>query len=222
MSDKMYRYLEKYVGKYRVMAEYDVLTEDFPRDENGKIDESFEDLYIPCSKGKSKIMHTYRDGVLVWYTEKLITARNVKKELESKRNKIWFEYEETEAEALIYFNAKDIDEFAKLVNPKTNGASIKPFSDKNLPKPAYVIPDKDIKKLDNLTKDLDKEKKMLVMRKLVSNFDDEIIKKKGKKFNLTEDRKSSRLKPKVYIHSIGMWDDFIKYVKKNLPSVLEE
>ena len=50
-KDEHFRYLEKYVGKYCVRAELDPDTNDFPRDSNGKIYESFEDLYIPCTKG---------------------------------------------------------------------------------------------------------------------------------------------------------------------------
>ena len=61
MINNMYRYLEKFIGTYRVMAEYDLQTNDFPRDEEGNIDKSFEDLYIPCSRGKSVIKHTYDD-----------------------------------------------------------------------------------------------------------------------------------------------------------------
>ena len=53
----MYRYLLKYVGTYRVKADYDYATEDFPRTADGGIDASFDDLYIPCVKGIIK--HTY-------------------------------------------------------------------------------------------------------------------------------------------------------------------
>ena len=57
--DYMYRYIEKYTGKYRILPYYDIELEDFPRDLNGSIDESFDDLYIPCKKGI--ITHTYDD-----------------------------------------------------------------------------------------------------------------------------------------------------------------
>lgn len=38
------------------MAEYDLTTNDFPRDENGTIDSSFDDLYIKCRQ-KRKIYY---------------------------------------------------------------------------------------------------------------------------------------------------------------------
>ena len=66
VTDYMYRYLLKYVGTYRVLAEYDVELKDFPRDETGTIDPSFEDLYIPCRRGVIK--HSYKDkDILVLY-----------------------------------------------------------------------------------------------------------------------------------------------------------
>ena len=55
----MFRYLEKYTGKYRVLPYYDTSLSDFPRDNTGAIDSSFDDLYIPCKKGVIK--HTYDD-----------------------------------------------------------------------------------------------------------------------------------------------------------------
>ena len=47
----MSRYLQnkKVFQKYRVVTEYDKNTNDFPRDDNGNIDKSFEDIYIPQS-----------------------------------------------------------------------------------------------------------------------------------------------------------------------------
>ena len=59
MIDNMYRYLEKFIGTYRVMAEYDLQTNDFPRDEEGNIDFSEcglkkaveENVRLPNTKG---------------------------------------------------------------------------------------------------------------------------------------------------------------------------
>ena len=40
-NDYMFRYLEKYIGTYRVLAEIDKDSGEFPNDD------SFEDFYIP-------------------------------------------------------------------------------------------------------------------------------------------------------------------------------
>ena len=53
-------YLKRYVGTYRVKAEYDLSTNDFPRLENGNLDPSFDDLYIDC-KNNIKIKHGTRN-----------------------------------------------------------------------------------------------------------------------------------------------------------------
>lgn len=215
-NDLRFRYLEKYIGKYRVVARYDLDTNDFPRDEFGNIDESFEDLYIPCSKGKSEIRHTYQKDILCWYTPKPNVGKNVVKALESKKNKINFSYEETPEDFIIYFNEKNLDDIAKIVNPKTTGAKIKPFSNKNLPKVLYDMPEKDSVKLDKLLPDLPGIEKAQLMRQLTKDFDKEIQNKKGKKYDIDLERKKSKLKPKQFIHSIGMWNDFLKFVEKEI------
>ena len=54
----MARYLQrKYVGTYRVKAEYDLVTKDFPRLEDGTLDPDFDDLYIDCAH-KIQIKHS--------------------------------------------------------------------------------------------------------------------------------------------------------------------
>lgn len=212
-SDKMYRYLEKYVGKYRVLAEYDLSTGDFPREEDGSIDESFEDLYIPCAKGR--ILSTYILDTLVWYTDSLGQGRNVRREIDSKYNgKLEYQYEETDADVLIYFNEADIKKIATLVKPRTSGAKIKPFSNKNLPKPLYEIPEEDDAKFNKITEGMDRIEKMQFVRNCCSAFDEIIQKKKGKNFDVSKERRESRLKPKAFISYIGLWDEFLKFARE--------
>lgn len=47
----MAHYLMKYKGAYRVLPEFDVVTNDIPRDINGEIAEGYEDIYIACQYG---------------------------------------------------------------------------------------------------------------------------------------------------------------------------
>lgn len=56
---------KKYKGQFRVKANYDLSTNDFPRDELGNIDSSFDDFYIPCASG-GKIRH-YGQNVLFYF-----------------------------------------------------------------------------------------------------------------------------------------------------------
>lgn len=211
----MFRYLEKYVGTYRVLAPYDAATEDFPRDEHEKLDDSFDDLYIPCRRGVIK--HTYDPGILCWYGDSLGVSRNVYKDIKEAYPNIDITKEEIGSfDVYIYFKEEDLGKVAQIVQPRTNGARIKPYSDKNLPKPAYKIPEEDENKLRALTGDMESSAKMHFMMEVCKDFDEVISSKKGKRYNIKEERKKSKLKPKAFIHSIGMWEDFLEYVKTKL------
>lgn len=216
-KNPMFRYLEKYIGTYRVLAPVDQETNDFPRDEQGNIEESFDDLYIDCAKGLIK--HSYDPYYLVWYSDRLSLGRNVKKEFESHHIDI-HDYEETDSEVLIYFDAKLLDKVAKIVKPKTQGKKISPYSDRGRQeKTTYYVPDKDAQKYSEVTKDLDRSQKLVFGRKIIKDFDDVIISKKGKKFNLKKDRDDSGLPNREYIHYIGMWDDFVDFARKKYAEI---
>ena len=207
----MYRYLLKYVGTYRVKAEYDLEKQDFPRTELGTIDPSFEDLYISCSRG-CVIKHTYidKDILVLCFYDKVRTARNVFEELKKKYPAINISYEELDADGFIYFNANDIKKVATIVKPKTSGKDISPFSSKNLPKADYKIPSKDLSELYELTKDMDRIDTLHFFKSVNSEF----MSKQTKK--LQEAKKSSRLATKEFIHSSGLWDKYIRFVRKHL------
>lgn len=213
MIDNMYRYLEKFIGTYRVMAEYDLQTNDFPRDEEGNIDKSFEDLYIPCSRGKSVIKHTYDDEVLViCFYDKSSTAKNVFNELKCKYKNIYLEYDDCGTDALIYFKSEDIDKIATIVKPKTSGSSIKWSSTKNLPKVEYTIPSKDLNQFKKITEKLDRTQKMHFSKTVNSEF----LKQISIGFDAKEEQKKSRLGAKEYIHSINKWGDYIEFIKDRI------
>ena len=114
--------------------------------------------------------------------------------------------EDLGTDILIYFDAKDIKKIATIVKPKTSGAKIQPFSVKNLPKIEYKIPAKDLAELYAITKDLDRQHTMLFFKSVNAKFIQKIAKKKA--------LKESRLGTKEFIHSIGMWDKYIKFVSK--------
>lgn len=214
-DNRMFRYLEKYVGTYRVVAEYDQELGDFPRNETGGVDPSFDDLYIPCKKGV--IRHTYKPKVLVWMCDSLGKGRNVKKEIDAKYGaKFPYTYEETSEEVLIYFEDDYIRKIATIVTPKTSGKDIKPYSNRNLPKALYEIPKEDAEKLERLVHHMDHVEKMQFLKKCIKDFDKAILKEKGKKFDITKDRKEVKLRPKTYIHYLGMWNQFIEFVKKRV------
>lgn len=165
----MSKYLQKYVGTYRVKAEYDLDTNDFPRLEDGSLDPSFDDLYIVCKNGV-KIIHGV--GNVLWchiptrsrgmnilraiYVDKVSDklpeedTSDEKKYLENLCSKLVEKGVLVSAEVLDYevcfeFKSSMFDYIAKLVGASSYGARISPFSPKNLPREPYKIPEKDMK-----------------------------------------------------------------------------
>ena len=160
-------YLRKYVGIYRVKAEYDTSTNDYPRDWSGNIDPSFDDLYIDC-RNDIKIKHS-SNNVLSCYVPSKQRGTNVLKKIytdkindclpiETNETKKYFNNlcdmlikfnilvsaEVLDYEVLFEFKTDMLDYIAQLVGAKTSGANISPFSVKNLPKTHYPIPKNDM------------------------------------------------------------------------------
>lgn len=237
-------YLRKYVGQYRVKADYDLDTNDFPRRHDGTLDPSFDDLYIDCknnikirhgvgsvlscyipskSRGVNALRQIYEDNISNEYPSKDNTyADKLCNELINKE--VLISAEVLDGEVYFEFKADMIDYIAKIVGAKTYGASISPFSTKNLPKEPYKIPEKDIKLYKEAVKCLPikileingKERKMPDGALIISinrKFDQIILQSKPKGFDVDKDRKSKCLKGKEYIHSIGMWEEYCDFVK---------
>lgn len=214
VSEYMYRYLEKYTGKYRVLAEYDIVTNDFPRNDRGYIDESFEDLYIPCKKGVIK--HTYKDYdtlAICMYDKGLSYIQDVYNKIRKTYPNIDVELELFGHDGYIYFKSEDIDKIATIVNPRTNGAKIKWHDKRNLPKENYLIPENDIKRLSVITQHLSQIQKMQFMKKCNSEFLDTVS---SVRFNAKEIYKNSKLSTKEFIHSLNMWDKYIEFLKDKI------
>ena len=138
------------------------------------------------------------------------------KEIREKYPKLDIEKEFCGSDGFIYFHAKDIKKIATIVKPKTSGAKIDPFSNKNLPKVDYKIPAKDMAELYSLTEKLSKTETIQFYRKVNSDFIKGIRKLGGKKFNAKEELKKSRLGSREFIHSVGLWERYLTYVKKQL------
>lgn len=237
-------YLRKYVDRYRVKADYDLDTKDFPRLDNGILDPSFDDLYIDC-KNNIKIRHGV-GNVLSCHIPSKSRGLNVLRKIYQdkvsetlpKEKGHYFEnlcFKLVEQEVLVsvevldyevYFEFKSnmIDYIAKLVSAKTSGSSIQPFSNKNLPREPYKIPEKDLKLYKDSIKNLPekiveingKSRKMvdgLLIRSLNKEFDKVVIASQSKGFDINKDRKLKGLKGKEYIHSMGMWQEYCKFIK---------
>lgn len=215
-NEYMYRYLERYVGTYRVLAEIDKDSGEFPNDD------SFEDFYIPCNRN-CVIKHTYdgNDILALCFYDSVSTAKNVAKELKEQKIEYEFDFDKDCSDSYILFNAKDIKKIAKVVKPKTSGKTINPLSKRNLAKgknsSSYKIPTEDLEKLNKNTVNLTKTEKLQLFRKLNSDFIDSLSKKDKKDYKSL--MKMDGLNARQFIHMNGYWDKYIKFVNKNLKTV---
>lgn len=224
MAFKMFRYLERhYCGKYRVKARYDLETEDFPRDENGFIDEEYDEQYIPCRRGE--IRHTYRNvrgkDILVWYCDAVKTGHNVYKELIEKYPEVEWEVDEelgfdNSYDVMIYFEASEIDKIASVVGARKNGASIKPYSIKNLPKVPYTIPETDLNQYNKCIETfgfVEHIEKVHFLQEVNKAFASKYDATHKEKTNFITKQRNSKLKFKEYVHSVGLWKEYIDFLK---------
>ena len=235
-------YLSKYVGKYRLKAIVDPNTNDFLRDFDGEFETG--DVYIKCSNDIQIKYHG--KGILVCYVPSIGRAHNILKKLaielgfnlESYGTP--FNYEkmyddlistktlsyifETDEEVVWKFKDKYLELMLKFITPQTSGASISPFSYKNLSIREYEINSKDMKEYDSIVNSLSQKDKLFVGR-LILKFIKEVIPANHKKYRNKDVEvlmRKEQLRGKEYIHSIGLWDEFIKYIKGELKNMEEE
>lgn len=210
--------IDKYKGVYRLKVEYDLDTFQFPR----KLDGTYEniDVYIDCRFG-NKVFH-YGQNILQAYIPSIMRGHNVIKAIKKDYGDILFDIEETDEEVLFKFKGKDGDKVIPLLKPKTNGASISPFSSKNLPVDKdYKIPDTQLALYKEIIQDIPKEK-LLSLSYLTNWY---LQKLETKQYNwdmIRADMRAKGLKGKEYIHSIGRWDDYINYLHKEVEKIINE
>lgn len=213
----------RYKGIYRLKAHVDESTNDFPRDLNGVIDS--DDVYIKCAFNGQ--IYSYGRGILVAYIPSIGRGHNILKALGKRLcgfdiSTIKIDYKplydallsegtiknimENDEEIEFRFHAKNIDLIAEYLKPLTAGASISPFSIKNLPK-LY----KDI------TADIPKEDIILISQITRRFINDKIAKSKQyRSKNIRSEMRKSMLKGKEFIHYSGFWNQYIEYLKKEL------
>ena len=204
-------YLTKYVGTYRVKAHYDPETNDYPRDSEGHIDPSFEDLYIDCVHG-GKIMHYSSKGarvILEGYCPSKTRGKNLVKAL----GDIILEYKDNDSELWFYFNANNIEQVADVMGAKTSGKSISPFSVKNLPKNSYEINTEDMSVYRAIIKTLQKNE-LIYLSFWTKAFMSEYLRKTHHIMDANTKSKAEGLAAKNYIHKHGYWTEYCDYLKK--------
>ena len=206
-----------YKGVYRLKVQPDQYNQ-FPR----KLDGSFEDIdvYIDCAY-QNKIFY-YGKNTLQAYIPSIGRGHNIINSINEKYGNVIFDIEETDVEILFKFKTKDADNIIPFLRPKTSGASISPFSSKNLPKnKTYKIPEDELSTYNNLIKNIPKNERINLVH-MTKNFLKSLTTNKNTWEDIKADMQLKGLKGKEYIHSIGKWKEYIKYLNDNLEEGVNE
>ena len=201
-----------YKGTYRIKAPYDLSTNQFAR----KLDGTLEDIdcYIDCYN-KIQIF-SYGHGVLEAYIPSIGRGKNIIKAIKEELGEnVIFDVVITDAEVLFKFNARNMTVLEKYLKPKTSGANISPFSTKNLPKQKYTIPDEDLNIYKNIIETIPQNQRITVAHTL-NSFLKALATRKNTWEDIKNDMARKGLKGKEYIHCIGQWNNYIKYLKEEL------
>ena len=203
---------DKFKNQYRIKVPYNLTTNDFTRKLNGNLEDT--DCFIDCQYG-NKIFHYGRD-VLQAYIPSLGRGHNILKAISEIDPSIIFDIEETDAEILFKFKYSNSGKIIPLLKPKTSGAGISPFSSKNLPRnKGYKIPDEELQSYKDILANIP-ENERLSIGIITNNFIKTLATKRNPMENIKADMKLKGLKGKEYIHSIGQWEKYMKYLKENV------
>ena len=213
MSSYLHNYLiNHYKGKYRLKAPYDTVLNDFPRDLKGNY--STEDIYIDCYNG-IKIFY-YGNRILELYCPSKQRGRNIISELQKQfGNEIIFNVNENDREVVFKFKNSDMDKIEKVVKIKTSGASISPFSQKNLPKSDYKISDDKLNRYKNII-DNKPEIDKLSLGHMMKRYIESLATKNNPYDQVIKDMKRKCMSYKQYIDYIGKWDEFLEILQNEL------
>lgn len=202
--------MTKYKGVYRLRTEIDKKTNTFPREYNGEF--ATNDIYIDCHKNIR--IHHYGKSILEAYIPSLGRGRNIVKAINQELgDNIIFHIEETDEEVLFRFHSKNMDILEKYLKPKTNGADRSPFSTKNLPKSKYIIPDEDLVGYKKIVEKIPKNQLITIVHR-TNDFLQSLTTKKNTWEMIKSDMALKGIKGKDYIHSIGKWEEYINYLRK--------
>ena len=210
-----------YKGKYRVRAHYDKSTNVFVRDADGNLDDSFADFYLSGRSGIEIKHATGSDlacyipklkvgtGVLKSYYEKCIGSygnKSIEKIVaELQAAGYMDDCDILSAEVFFIFPAKYLDDLAPIVKLKTAGASMSPFSTRNLPRAPYEIPKKDMDAYKEAKGELNGLQISRIQDEFIREFFDEDVKSQ---------MKLEMLKANQWFHKHGYWQDYLDAIKE--------
>lgn len=130
-------------------------------------------------------------------------------------NHIIFDIERTDDEVLFKFKYRDMETLEEILKPSTISCNRSPFSNKNLPKSDYTIPDEDLEDYTRIVRDIPKED-LIQLVHISNRFINNMAKGQKQIDALKEEKKKLRMKPKEFIHYKGKWNEYLKYIKEEI------
>lgn len=130
-------------------------------------------------------------------------------------NNLIYDIYDTDEEVIFKFKWDKMKQFEKYLKPKTSAADRSPFSSKNLPKSTYEIPEEDQLKYKETTSKLPKED-ILKIGRMTNEYIKTLANRKNKLETIKDDMKKKCMKNNQYIHSIGKWNDYLKYLESEI------
>ena len=235
---------DKFKDKYKISCEICKDTNDIPRKLNGSFEDidcyiscynnvrifyygrSILEVYIPSlGRGRNIIRKIYHDyinpeNVQITQKNKGVTYKILDKnkfKADIQNTDIISNIIETNSEVTFRFPYKYSEKIIPLLKPKTSAAGRSPFSPKNLPKADYVIPEAQLREYTDIINPLKADGKLLTLNILTQNFINKMQKSKAYRgIDIKALMKKKMLKGKEFIHSESQWDDYLKYLKKEI------
>ena len=207
----------------RIMPDLDKETNDFVRDELGNI--SDDHIYISCRYGITIRTYGHINGsravYLTAYIPSIYRGRKIKRAMDEQGIE-YEQYIEGDEEVEFKFKALDIEPIAELLSARTSGASISPFSTKNLPKANNVqIPTEENEKYKAIIANVQKGDLLIIHRiteAFLTNILNKKLRKTDKSFTYISDMRRMKMSrmSKEYIWHKGFFEEYIIYLKKEI------
>ena len=214
----------RYKGSYRLRVEIDQNTNDFVRRADGSLEDI--DVYIDC-RNNCRIycyghINNTRPVWLIAYIPSMKRGRNIVKALKEKDIEL-VDIIENDEEVEFKFKASDIEIVAELMKAKTSGASISPFSSKNLPRSDVEIPTEEIARYKEITSVVPKTD-LLVLARTTNEFLENVLQKdirritRNKKYDYKSEMKLLKMsrQTKEFIWTKNYWNEYLNYLDKEI------
>ena len=151
--------------------------------------------------------------MLLAYVPSIGRGHNIIKAINDINSNLIFNIEETSVEIMFEFKYKDSDLIIPFLKPRTSGANISPFSNKNRYKNKdFSIPDEEIVRYKEIVAKIP-QGMLLSLSKWTISFLQSLATRKQPWDKIKSDMILKGLGNKEYIYLIGKWHSYIKYLE---------